>query len=399
MNLLYTISRYWPAIGGAETHVRQIAAALSEQHNVWVIAHTNRQQIDPVAICSSGAKQTDHYEDGTVHVQLLGATAIERLQLLPVRRLYHYPGTKPIGYRLYASVFAKKLITFVQEHQIDVIHNILVGTEYLSRVSCQVAHEQGIPFVITPLAHEGIWGDGPSFFEIYRQADAVIALLKVERALYVQGGVLDSRLHTIGVSPVIADTYDPVYFCKENELTKPIIVFIGRQVESKGYPALLRAAPMVWRKHPNASFVFIGPKEKSSSAPDHPPDRRILHLGAVSDFEKTSAIAACDLLCLPSNSEIMPTVILEAWSFGKPVIGGTIPALQELIQEAGGGVVAPQEPAALAQAITELLDDKEKALAMGTAGRQAVLSRYTRYRVAEQLEQVYQQLCDPVKRG
>lgn len=398
MNILYTISRYWPAIGGAETHVRQVAGVLSERHKVWVIAHTNRQQIDAVAICSSGAKQTEHYADGAVRVQLLGATATERLKLLPVRRLYHYPRTKPIGYRLYASVFAKKLIAFVREHQIDVIHNILVGTEYLSRVSCQVAHEHGIPFVITPLAHEGIWGDDPSFFEIYRRADAVIALLKVERALYLWGGVLDARLYTIGVSPVIADSYDPVYFCEQNHLSAPIVLFVGRQVESKGYPALIRAAPLVWRKHPTASFVFIGPKEKSSRIPDHSPDRRILHLGAVSEFEKTSAIAACDLLCLPSNSEIMPTVILEAWSFGKPVIGGTIPALQELIQEAGGGIVAPQEPEALAKAITDLLDGKERALALGAAGRQAVLSRYTRDRVAEQLEHVYQQLCDATRR-
>ena len=399
MNILYTISRYWPAIGGAETHVRQVAGTLSERHKVWVIAHTNRQQVDPVAICSSGAIQTDRYEDGTVHVQLLGATAIERLRLLPVPRLYPYPRTKPIGYRLYASVFARMLRTFVQEHQIEVIHNILVGTEYLSRVSCQVAHEQAIPFVMTPLAHEGIWGDSPSFFEIYRQADAVIALLKVERALYERGGVCDSRLHTIGVSPVIADEYDPVLFCEKNNLKKPILLFIGRLVESKGYSSLLRAAPMVWHRHPEASFVFIGPKEKSSRELDHPLDPRIVHLGAVTDFEKTSAIAACDLLCLPSNSEIMPTVILEAWSFGKPVIGGAIPALRELIEETGGGVVAPQEPEALAQAINELLDDKSRAMAMGNAGRQAVLHRYTRNRVAEQLEQVYRHVCDPARRG
>jgi glycosyltransferase involved in cell wall biosynthesis len=392
MNILYTITRCWPAIGGAETYVRQVARTLSARHRTAVIAHTSQQQVDPIRVCTTGATRMDSYEDGDTRIHLLGATRAERLRLIPAARLYPYPATKPMGYRFYASVFAPKLSAFLRAHRIDVVHNVLVGTEYLSHVSCQVAHRHGIPFVITPLVHEGIWGDGPFFFGVYRQADAVIALLNVERDLYIRNGVPASRIHTIGVSPVIAESCDAAFFRKKHRLSGRMVLFVGRQIESKGYPVLLAAAPMVWQRHPETSFVFIGPMENASRAMPHAADPRIVPLGPVSDAEKTSAMAACDLFCLPSNSEIMPTAILEAWSFGKPVIGGAIPTLQELIQASGGGVVVPQQPEALARAILAFLDDAALARRCGEAGRQQVMERYTSERVAGALERVYASL-------
>jgi len=392
MNILYTITRCHPAIGGAEIHVRQIAHALSGRHSVSVVAHTDRQRVDPIRACTTGAVRTDVFEDGPVRVHFLGVGRAARVLLAPAARLYHYPTTKPLGYRLYASLFAGHLERYVRTHQIDLIHNVLVGTEYLSHLSCETARRCGIPFVITPLVHEGIWGDGPFFFRIYRQADAVIALLDVERALYIRGGVDAARIHTVGVSPVIASQADPAFFRKKYGLSGPVILFVGRQVESKGIPDLLAAAPRIWEHHPEATFVLIGPAEESSRLV-YPSDSRLLNLGPVSDQEKADALSACDMLCLPSRSEIMPTVILEAWSFGKPVIGGDIPALRELIEGAGGGVVVEPKPETIARAILAFLDDKETGKRKGEAGRARVAERYTSECIADRLEKIYRALC------
>ena len=57
-----------------------------------------------------------------------------------------------------------------------------------------------------------------------------------------------------------------------------------------------------------------------------PPDPRLIELGTVDLQQKTNALAACTLLCLPSTQESFGGVFTEAWSFEKPVIGANIPA-------------------------------------------------------------------------
>lgn len=397
MNILYTITRYWPAIGGAETHVRQVASVLAARHGVYVAAHTNQQRIDPIRVSTVDSVQADVYDDGAARIYLLGATPVERLWVAPAVRLYQYAVTKSFGYRIYASVFERKLSGLVRTHHIDLIHNVLVGTEYLSHLSCQVAHRHGIPFVITPLVHEGIWGDGEFFCQVYRRADAVVALLDTERRFYLDHGIPQSNVHIVGVSPVIAKTYDPVYFRHKYQIPGKIVLFVGRKVPGKGYRELLEAAPLVWAQHPDASFVFIGPHEDSENAFEKRQDPRIFDLGSVSDEEKTGALAACDIFCLPSISEIMPTVILEAWHFGKPVIGGDIPTLRELIRDGEDGVIVRQNPHDIASAIIQLLGDLSHGRQMGAAGRRKVRRQYTTERVAGQLEEIYHDLL--IKKG
>lgn len=393
MNILYTITRYWPAIGGAETHVRQVASVLSSRHTVCIAAHTNRQQVDPIRISTADASQADLYEDGAAHVRLLGGTPMERLWMRPAVRLYQYPATKEMGYFLYASVFARKLSQLIRKYRIDLIHNVLVGTEYLSHLSCRTAQRHGIPFVITPLVHEGLWGDSEYFFRVYRKADAVISLLNEERRVYLDAGVSADRVHTIGVSPVLAERYTSSFF-KDRGVNGRTVLFVGRQVNSKGYRELLAAAKDVWLRHPDVHFVFIGPNEEAGDDFDRSRDPRIINMGRVSDEEKTGALADCDIFCLPSNSEIMPTAILEAWHFGKPVIGGDIATLRELIGDEEAGLIVRQAPDEIASAIMRLLDDPERAQQMGAAGREKVMKAYGIEQVSTQLETVYYDLIE-----
>lgn len=394
MNILYTITRYWPAIGGAETHVRQIAAELSNEHDVHIIAHTSDQRVDPVHVSTAGTPVEDRtYMDGSTTVHIPGTTAVERLRLRPASWLYHYPSTKKISYRFYGSVFTGKMEQLIRDQHIDLVHNVLVGTELLSQCSLDTAHRLGLPFVITPLVHEGIWGDSAYCFDIYRKADAVVALLDVERKLYLNNGVPENRSHIVGVSPVIADTFDAEAFRAHHHIGGRIVLFVGRQVRSKGYAELLDAAPLVWKQHPDVSFVFVGPSEEADYEVDHDGDRRILRLGPVSDSDKSSAVAACDIFCLPSISEIMPTAILEAWQFGKPVVGGDIPALRELMEDKGAGLNVAQNPEAIAESLIRLLDDPTYAEQLGEQGKARVEQHYTTRQVAAQLEELYVELC------
>jgi glycosyltransferase involved in cell wall biosynthesis len=118
-------------------------------------------------------------------------------------------------------------------------------------------------------------------------------------------------------------------------------------------------------------------------------DSRILYFGVVSKEEKCDALEACDLLCLPSLSEILPTVYLEAWSCKKPVIAGQAPGLRELVEGNDGGVCVPQEEGEIASAVVRLLRDPELRARMGRNGAALVQRSFSVEQIAIQHEQLY----------
>ena len=115
-----------------------------------------------------------------------------------------------------------------------------------------------------------------------------------------------------------------------------------------------------------------------------------VYLGKVSAQEKADALAACDVFCMPSMSEILPTVYLEAWSYGKPVIGGLAHGLPELVEGNGGGLAVGQEGTVVAAAILALLTDPGHRRRMGEAGRRLVEQRYAVPAVTSQLLSLYE---------
>src|SRR5262249_18733850 len=147
-------------------------------------------------------------------------------------------------------------------------------------------------------------------------------LVESDRAYLESLGVAAEKLHTIGVSPDLPPTVDPEGFRQKHGLEdRPVVLYVGRMMPQKGAKGLLEATERVWQRMPEARFVFIGPGTPESDAWFAQADPRILVLGKVSLQEKADALAACDLFCMPSLSEILPTVYLEAWSYGKPVVG------------------------------------------------------------------------------
>jgi glycosyltransferase involved in cell wall biosynthesis len=198
-----------------------------------------------------------------------------------------------------------------------------------------------------------------------------------------------------GVAPLLPEKTDPQGFRVRHGLgQKPMVLFIGRMVETKGVKALLAAAPYIWQRIPDAQFIFIGNHDGQSPtwfAERH--DDRIRHLGPVEEQERGDALAACDLFCMPSVAEILPAVYLEAWSYGKAVIGGTAYGLKELIEENGAGLTVEQDPVLLASRVIELLQNETKRRSMGDRGRELVERRFSKSSVVGALERAYAEIA------
>ena len=89
---------------------------------------------------------------------------------------------------------------------------------------------------------------------------------------------------------------------------------------------------------------------------------------------------------MPSKHETFGLGYLEAWLHGKPVIGGDIPALRDVIDHRIDGLVVRQRPAEVASAILELLDDPAASREMGRRGRLKVTERWSWDAVMDRVE-------------
>lgn len=397
------VSQYYaPFVGGVETHIKQLAHALKQRgHEVTVIAgsfkaKTVSPRLAPVASSLLVDSYAD-YDDGGVAVRSLTPRGtLDRVRMAPtlVRstpmlqgRYYHV--LQKAGYPAYRNVHLPRLLGMT--NGADLIHAF--NFDYVGWAARDAAQKHGIPLVVTPFVHPHQWGDSPNDVTLYHHADAVIGLVETDTAYLNSLGVASERLHTIGVSPDVTPSADAQAFRVKYDLgNKPVILYVGRMMAQKGAAAVVASAPLVWKKQPDTQFVFIGPSSEQERKLFEQTDPRIRYLGKVSAQEKNDALAACDIFCMPSLSEILPTVYLEAWTYGRPVVGGLAHGLPELIERSKGGIASSQAPTELSATLIRLLNDTMLRQEMGQQGQSHVEAFYSVRAVTDAFESLYRSL-------
>jgi glycosyltransferase involved in cell wall biosynthesis len=161
--------------------------------------------------------------------------------------------------------------------------------------------------------------------------------------------------------------------------------YVGRLEPRKGIEDLIVAARRFLRDRPKASLTIVGARSESAPPGYEESLRAAARASGVMDriafagwrADGGDAIAELDVLCLPSRSEPYGTVAAEAAAHGVPVVATRVGGVPEVVVEGETGMlVAPGDPAALAAAITPLLDDPGLRAAMGARARERALKRF-----------------------
>ncbi|MFE2042708.1 glycosyltransferase [Streptomyces sp. NPDC059477] len=168
----------------------------------------------------------------------------------------------------------------------------------------------------------------------------------------------------------------------------PLVVCVGRLCRQKGQDVLLAAWEAVLRRVPGARLVLVGDgpdRERLAAAGGG----RVLFAGAVAD--PVPWYRAADLVVLPSRWEGMALAPLEALACGRPVVMSEVAGARESLPPAlaAHGLVPPDDPAALARAITTLLLDPPLGEELGARGRTHVRSAHDVRHMTEAVAQVY----------
>ncbi len=106
---------------------------------------------------------------------------------------------------------------------------------------------------------------------------------------------------------------------------------------------------------------------------------------------------AADVFVLPSRQEGMPLVALEAMNTGLPVVATEVIGTAEVVSHGiTGTLVPPENPAALARAVAELLADPDLRQRYARAGRRRYVEHFTARRMAEDTLRVYEDVLAQV---
>jgi glycosyltransferase involved in cell wall biosynthesis len=183
---------------------------------------------------------------------------------------------------------------------------------------------------------------------------------------------------------------------------KPVIISVGRLVPDKDQETLISAFALMRQDHPDAELWLVGdgpllPRLKRLARSLLPADK-VQFLAGREDLRPL--LAQARLFALSSRKEAFPNVILEAMSMGLPVAATRVGGVPELVAPGETGLLAPPEdPPALAAAMSYLWGDAAAARAWGQAGRARVERDFSLAAMVRRYEEVLADLGENKANG
>ena len=172
------------------------------------------------------------------------------------------------------------------------------------------------------------------------------------------------------------------------------LVYVGRLADEKGLENLLKSMALLKKKFPDVTLTIVGegPLRKKLEDLSNELNMResISFEGAVPHSRISEYMRDADALVLPSISEGLSVVILEAMACGTPVIASNVGGVGDIVSDGFNGfVVEPGDVAGFARKIMELWSDKSLIERFSQNGLDTVKQRFSWKVIAEKFIKVY----------
>jgi len=230
-----------------------------------------------------------------------------------------------------------------------------------------------------------------------RHTDLVITVSEALRAELIRvAGIPPTRLRTIrnGVPgfPFHGGEGERVRQEFGIAAEQNVVGCVARFAPQKGLQDLLLAVEMVQRTHPvHLLLVGSGPLEGQLRAQARQLSIEATFAGYRNDVP--ALLASMDVFVLPSHSEGLPLIILEAMMAGLPIVASRVGGIPEaVIDGCTGRLVDPHRPEQLAAAINEFLSDRAAGSTSASAGAQRVRALFSVDRMIDETMEAYREL-------
>lgn len=272
---------------------------------------------------------------------------------------------------------------------------ILIATRWMFRKTIFHFHATGLSSIYPEL--------GPVARVLFRAAyfepDLAIQLSEHN---YPDGEVLRARRtaivpNCIDISPSDGrpEVAEPHQECR--------LLFVGLVTASKGVEDLLEAGALLHRRGLDFTITLVGEPESDPYREDVAAKADELGIGPLTRFAGVltgealeSAYREADVFVFPTHgrTESFGIVLLEAMSFGLPLVGSGLGGVRSIIRdELNGFHVSPEDVGALADALEILIRDPEVRARLGESGRRMVQAEYSPEAFFSRMNAEFTRLC------
>jgi len=395
LRILQISHQYRPAIGGAERYITDLSEELAcRGHHVDVYT----------------SKSLDYrsWRSELPGFETLDGVRVFRFRSLPRKAftwrvlsygLSHYRSTRRRWYEPFIffgnGPICPGMFVAILRHarQFDVIH--INNLHYAHALTAYAAAAlRNMPLLITPHLHIQQWEtyDVGYMRRILQGSAAIFADTTAEKRCILEEG--SNKEVVLGGIGLRLDRFPPLdrSACRERFGLPDggfVILFLGRKTDYKGLDQCVQAFAALRQSRDDVYFLAVGPETAFSQSlwTRYADLDGMVVEGEVSNEERLMALAACDVLALPSAAEAFGIVYLEAWAYRRPVIGASIPSVSSVVTAGEDGLlVEPGQVGPLLRAFCHLADHPRERQQMGERGRAKLERRYTVEHVASIFE-------------
>jgi glycosyltransferase involved in cell wall biosynthesis len=236
---------------------------------------------------------------------------------------------------------------------------------------------------------------------LYHQANFITPVTENKRKKLLAANVAAAK------TAVITNGVDLDYVISSNgedkrqELgleNKFVILYAGLIGIAQGVEIAIHAASQL-REYDDIHFLIVGDGPRRDQLHQQVQELALCNVTmiprqpreAIPAFLNTADVALVPLVS--SNlDDAVPSKLLEAWAYGRPVILAAGGEAADIVRESGGGVViSPEEPDCLAEAIVTMKNDPNQLAQYAGNGRAYVQQKFDRRRLAQQMAQALEQ--------
>lgn len=240
-----------------------------------------------------------------------------------------------------------------------------------------------------------IYGKHKSLYKrMFKKSDVIIGLSKI----------WEEHIKTLTDDPnKIMVVYNPcpTVLMQHGFQKEKNILFAGTLNMRKGYLDLIEAFSLIAKKYPDWKVIFAGNGEieegekrcKSLNVID-----QVYFTGWISGKDKEQIFQTASIFCLPSYAEGFPMAVLDAWSYGLPVITTPVGGLPDVLKHGENAMVfEPGDIESLSKNLEELINNHKLREKLSRESLIFSKNQFNIDNIAKQLDSIYSDLLSTTK--
>lgn len=234
---------------------------------------------------------------------------------------------------------------------------------------------------------------------VLRRADQIVTVSDSLRLSLIGSGIREDKIRVIYNAIELTDvkpTTEATEVKKRHGISadQRVVGVVGRLGPEKGQLVFLKAMKKAVRGCPKLIALIIGEGQDQEMLKDYCRENRLTEHVIFSGYQENidDYYQIIDVLVVPSLSEGLPNTVLEAMSFGIPVLATSVGGIPEVIGDENGVLVRPNDSEALSDAMIELFQDDTRRINIGSKGKSSLHPRFEAEHRAQQIIGLYHDL-------